>query len=239
MPTKILHAPRLRLAAIMVLVLALLATSFFMLRRYRSMLVLRSAYVLGVPELSSIRGWMTLPYVADTYRMSPQSLTDELDVPPRTDLDTTLRNLAEARGVTSFAYVQAVQRAIARSHAATPPPPAPEDDGWWDWLGTEFLSALMVYGYPALGAVHLLGAIGMPVPTGLAAAVSGALSELGRLNWIWAGLVTVLAATLGDAVGYRIGRWLSAAHSCAVVPCSASRIGASSGQGHCSRAGAA
>jgi membrane protein DedA with SNARE-associated domain len=55
----------------------------------------------------------------------------------------------------------------------------------------QFLSALLVYGYPILGVTLLLGAVGLPLPTGLSAAVAGSLSALGRMDWLTAGTIAV------------------------------------------------
>jgi hypothetical protein len=46
--------------------LAALAVAIFGFRTYRSFLLLHSAYELGAPDVSSVRPWMTLDYVART-----------------------------------------------------------------------------------------------------------------------------------------------------------------------------
>ncbi len=65
-----------------------------------------------------------------------------------------------------------------------------------------------MYSYPVLGLTLLLGAIGLPVPTGLATAVAGSLAARGSLSWAWAAALGVIASVLGDAVGYGLGRVL-------------------------------
>jgi membrane protein DedA with SNARE-associated domain len=70
----------------------------------------------------------------------------------------------------------------------------------------QFLSALLVYGYPILGVTLLLGAVGLPLPTGLSAAVAGSLSALGRMDWLTAGTIAVLASIVGDIAAYGVGR---------------------------------
>ena len=66
-----------------------------------------------------------------------------------------------------------------------------------------------MYGYPALGLTLLLGAIGLPLPDGIATTVAGSLASQGRIDWFWAGTVAVIASVLGDAAGYGLGRLLS------------------------------
>jgi membrane protein DedA with SNARE-associated domain len=55
----------------------------------------------------------------------------------------------------------------------------------------------------------LFGAIGFPLPDGIATTIAGSLASQGRLNWFWAASVTVAASVLGDAVGYGLGRLFS------------------------------
>jgi len=74
--------------------------------------------------------------------------------------------------------------------------------GWW------LLSALLVYGYPALAVTLLLGALGLPVPTGLATTLAGSLIARGHMNWLIAAVLAVTASVIGDAIGYGIGRGL-------------------------------
>jgi membrane protein DedA with SNARE-associated domain len=85
-------------------------------------------------------------------------------------------------------------------------PDAQGSGSWLEWVEEQLLSALLVYGYPILGLTLLLGAIGFPLPTGLSAAVAGSLSALGRMNWLTASAIAVIASTLGDMVAYGVGR---------------------------------
>ena len=71
------------------------------------------------------------------------------------------------------------------------------------------MSALLIYGYPALALTLLLGAIGLPLPIGIAAVLAGSLAALGKLGWQWAGLIAVTASFAGDMIAYGIGRAVS------------------------------
>ena len=66
-----------RIAAV-AFVAAVLCAAFFGLRTYGSFLLLRSAYAAGAPMTSSIRAWMTIQYVAATYRTSNEALIERL-----------------------------------------------------------------------------------------------------------------------------------------------------------------
>jgi membrane protein DedA with SNARE-associated domain len=181
----------------------------FGLRSYHSFLLLRSAYELGAPKIAAIRPWMTIGYVAATYRAPDAALTDQLGLPAGTDPDTSLRALARREGVSPFLYVQRVQRALAASGPG--PAKATESSGspWISGVGQDLLAAVIVYGYPALGLMALFGAIGLPLPTGLATVVAGSLSAAGQLSWVWSASVALTASVVGDAIGYALGRLVS------------------------------
>ncbi len=203
-----LHSRRARRGAVVLFALAILPTLLFGLRTYRSLLLLRSAYEAGAPVTSSIRGWMTLKYIAATYRTPEAALIERLGLAPATDLDTNLKSLAGRAGVSAPQYVEQVQRAVADAALRGSPAPAARNSNWLAASADKILTALLVYGYPVLGITLLLGAIGLPLPDGIATAVAGSMAAQGRINWVWAGLVVVTASVLGDAVGYGIGRLL-------------------------------
>jgi membrane protein DedA with SNARE-associated domain len=149
---------------------------------------------------------MTLRYVGATYRVPEGVLTTRLGLPTDTPPDATLKSLAERASVSPFHYVQRVQQIIAEVV-----PPAVDQEtrvsaSWLEWLDEQFLSALLIYGYPILGMTLLFGAIGFPLPTGLSATIAGSLSALGRMDLLIAGFVAVTASILGDLAAYGVGR---------------------------------
>jgi membrane protein DedA with SNARE-associated domain len=181
----------------------------FGLRSYHSFLLLRSAYELGAPKVAAIRAWMTIGYIAGTYRAPRAALTDRLGLPPNTDPDASLRSIAIREGVSPFLYVQRVQRALAALGSGPAAATENSSTAWSSGAWQELLAAVIVYGYPALGLMALFGAIGLPLPTGLATVVAGSLSAAGQLSWVWAAAVALTASVMGDAVGYALGRVLS------------------------------
>ena len=183
-----------------VIALSALASVFFALRTYSSFLLLRSAYEVGRPQLSSLRAWMTLDHVAATYRVPLNELILRLGIPADTNGKDSLRDIADKRGVPRFDYVQQVQHALGQSA------PAPEREQSSGGLTDRILSALLIYGYPALALTLLLGAIGLPLPIGVAAVLAGSLAALGTMRWQWAGLIAVAASFAGDMIAYAIGR---------------------------------
>jgi membrane protein DedA with SNARE-associated domain len=187
----------------------MMSTAFFGLRTYGSFVLLRSAYAAGAPMTSSIRAWMTLGYVATTYRTSNAALIERLGLPAETDPNTSLKSIAERAGVSPSVYAQRAQRAIADLAPGAPSDIKNGNSGWFTTINDEVLTALLVYGYPVLGLILFLGAIGLPLPDGVATTVAGSLASQGRLDWIWAAAITVMASVLGDAAGYGLGRSLS------------------------------
>ena len=125
-------------------------------RTYGSFLLLRSAYDVVMREISSVRAWMTLRYVATTYRVAERILITRLGLPPDTWPSITLKSLAERVSLSPFQYVQQVQRTIAYVAADIAPPEARTPSGWLERFRDEMLSALLVYSYPILGVTCFL-----------------------------------------------------------------------------------
>ncbi|MBI4182721.1 MAG: DedA family protein [Proteobacteria bacterium] len=189
-------------------VVAIVATVMFGMRSYRSFLLLRSAYEAGSADVSRVRPWMTLRYVANTYRAPESALIQRLGLSPETAPGASLKSLAERQGISPFRYVQRVQKALVDVSPDIGAESGAESAGWLRTLGNEVLAAVLAYGYPALGATFVLGSIGLPVPTGLATAVAGSLAAQGRINWLSVAAFVVLAQILGDLGAYGLGRVL-------------------------------
>jgi membrane-associated protein len=204
-----LRSATVRRVAVAVAVLVTLPTLWFGLRSYGSFALLRSAYEAGAPRTSGIRGWMTLSYVARTYRVDTAALIKGLGLAPETNPNTDLRSAAAQSKVSTFAYVERVQRAVAALVGNGAGKSSAASSGWLAAFSDEMLSAMLVYGYPILALIQLSGAIGAPVPDGIAGAVAGSLAAQGRMNLAAASLVIVVASVLGDIVGYGIGRAVS------------------------------
>jgi len=130
---------------------------------------------------------MTLDHVAATYRVPMNELVPRLGLPPDTSGNESLRTIADQRGISRFDFVRHAQRVLGQSA------PTPESGQSSGGLSDGILSALLIYGYPALALTLLLGAIGLPLPIGVAAVLAGSLAALGNLRWEWAGLIAVTA----------------------------------------------
>jgi membrane-associated protein len=187
--------------------IAAFAVVMFGLRTYRSFLLLRSAYELGAPDVSSVRPWMTLDYVARAYHVPKRALAERLGLAPDTDSTTTLISLARKQALSPFEYLRQVQEAISELRLITPPPRGNDAVSEPRGFSDEILAALLVYGYPVLGLTLLLGTMGAPFPSALSVVVAGSLIAQGQMSWFWSGTIAVTCSVLGDIVGYGLG-WL-------------------------------
>lgn len=71
----------------------------------------------------------------------------------------------------------------------------------------QLLSALVQYGFPVLFGAVLVAAVGVPLPVSLLLVAAGSFVEQGEFSYWWIIAVTVLAAVVGDNIGYGLGRW--------------------------------
>jgi membrane protein DedA with SNARE-associated domain len=85
-------------------------------------------------------------------------------------------------------------------------------------ISDELLSAVLIHGYPVMAMILLLGAIGLPVPTGLSVTLAGSLAAMGRLDWLVAAAIArrfsamcsdmVSGGCWGSGSWNATGRWL-------------------------------
>jgi membrane-associated protein len=200
----------LRASLVVLLVAAVVASIAMGVRTYRTLTLLQSAQAAGVASTSSLRPWMTIQYVAATFRVSESMLRVRLQLPSDLDGRTTLRALAERHRATDLEYLQIVQSAIAAALEREPEPVAADpasSPGWIASTGERLLAAVVTYGYPALALTLFVGALGFPVPSGVATIVAGSLAAQGHLNWLGAAALAVAASSLGDLAAYGLGRF--------------------------------
>jgi membrane protein DedA with SNARE-associated domain len=190
----------------LVLLLSAISAAWFGARTYGSFLLLRSAYGIGMPHFSHVRGWMTLHYLSTTYDVPEFLLVTRLGLPLDTPPDASLISLAKLKGLNPFQYVESAQQALAEIVGLAPPLEAPKSTGWLDWFGDTALASVLKYGPSALALILVLGAIGLPVPSGMTLAVAGSLAGAGRTSWFAVGVIAIAASMLGDTIAYGLGR---------------------------------
>jgi hypothetical protein len=123
---------------------AALAVAIFGLRTYRSLLLLRSAYELGAPDVGSVRPVDDSRHIARTYHVSEMALAERLGLALDTDHTTTLISLAQKQGVSPFEYLRQVQEAISELRPITSPSGGSDAVSEPGGFGDEILAALLV-----------------------------------------------------------------------------------------------
>ena len=195
----------LRILAGVALAISLGASVFFGGRVLDSYTLLRSATEFGLPTVATIRPWMTLGYVAATYDAPYAKLAERLDLPAETPETVTLGSISESRREPPLIFVKEVQAAVAALAIARVETQT-EEQNMEEERSDDYLSALLAYRYPALALVLLVGAIGVPVPTGFTTLLAGSLVALGEMTWPIVAAIAIGASVAGDVVGYSIGR---------------------------------
>jgi hypothetical protein len=110
--------------ALIAFILVILMTVFFAVRTVR-----RAAFWRQHRD-EVIRPWMTVPYVAHSYRVPPHVLYQALGIPPQPHDRRPLRQIAREQNRPADELVNLLQQAIARERASHPPgAPPPANQG--------------------------------------------------------------------------------------------------------------
>ncbi|MCB0178020.1 MAG: hypothetical protein KDI62_07310 [Anaerolineae bacterium] len=114
-----------RLIFIGLLVVGLLLMGFFGLRAARSYIrIQQTGLEPGVTDVEAIRGWMTVPYIAQAYQVPESFIFEQLDIPAEGNRKKSLRDLnREQASGNPGALTEAVKTAIRRYQAENPPTP--------------------------------------------------------------------------------------------------------------------
>lgn len=76
-----------------------------------------------------IRPWMTVPYVAHSYRIPPRVLYEALGIPHRPGDRRPLKQIAREQNISVDQVIETLQRAILNSQRTNPPPTVAPDQG--------------------------------------------------------------------------------------------------------------
>ena len=71
----------------------------------------------------------------------------------------------------------------------------------------QVLAALLLYGLPVLFGVILICSAGIPFPVSLVLVAAGAFAQQGEMKLWQVIAVSIVAAVLGDHIGYGLSRW--------------------------------
>src|SRR5437868_12670830 len=100
--------------ALVVLALVLLITGLFAVR------TVRRAVYWRLHRDETIRPWMTVPYVAHSYRVPPPVLYEALGIPPQPHDRRPIREIAGEQNVSVEQLITTLQESIARERARNP-----------------------------------------------------------------------------------------------------------------------
>jgi hypothetical protein len=88
--------------------------------------VARSVHVVRqLPQDETIRPWMTVPYVAHSYRVSPSLLLQALGLPARPHDRRPISSIARAQHRPLQDVIADLQRAIVQARSSSAPSPSP------------------------------------------------------------------------------------------------------------------
>jgi hypothetical protein len=114
------------------IVIGVLAVIFFGMRAMRSFMRMRGQGPFGKPppasqtDVSLIRDWMTVPYVARTYNVPPDALFKSLEIADWENRKKSLKELNDEYYPDQNGAVLAhIQAAIQAFQKQEPPPPFP------------------------------------------------------------------------------------------------------------------
>ena len=116
----------LPILVIILVVIGLALVGFFGWRAFRDYRRLQERGLApGVADVEAIRGWMTLPYIAQAYGVPPQALFDGLGIPEAGNEDLSIIVLADKHGRDAAEVRQTIQQVIERYLATSTPQPKP------------------------------------------------------------------------------------------------------------------
>ena len=176
---------------------------------YKAVNMTREAIYWKAHRDEAIRGWMSVGYVAHSYRVPPDALKLALGLPQDQTDKRPLRKIAHMQHRSLGEITAVLQDAIihARPPASTATARAKHRSSRFDMsLTDQLLAALLLYGLPALFGVLVIASIGAPLPASLMLVAAGSFVEQGEMTLWLVVIVAITAAVLGDQIGYSVAR---------------------------------
>jgi membrane protein DedA with SNARE-associated domain len=160
-----------------------------------------------------IRGWMSVGYVAHSYRVAPDVLYLALGLTSDLPDKRPLRRIAHMQHRSINEIKEVLQKAIIQARPAVSPITSataraePRSKGVDLSLIDQLLAAFLLYGQPALFGVIVIAAVGAPLPVNLMLVAAGSFVEQGEMKLWLVVIVASTAAFLGDLIGFGLARW--------------------------------
>jgi len=161
----------------------------------------------------AIRGWMSVGYIAHSYRVPSEGLYLALGLPDKQQDKRPLRRIAQMQHRSLNEIKAVLQDAInhARPTVITDNNSTTRTKSRLTGVGLglidQLLAALLLYGQPALFGVLVISSIGAPLPVSLMLVAAGSFAEQGNMRLWQVIIVASTAAVVGDQIGYSVARW--------------------------------
>lgn len=200
---RLAHLPPISLKVLVSLLMLLaLAQIYLANKTWRTYQVLSSARTLGVEQAADLRAYTRVDELISRFGIRESALLQALG---RTELPssvTKVKTLAAEMGLDELILIAQLQRLVPLEQQM-------EEQGepsLYQRFETLLLDWLQTYGLVVLVIIVFLGALGMPVPAGPLAALTGVLSFDGLMSGIPTALTILAAAVAGDLLIYLVGR---------------------------------
>lgn len=183
------------------------------LTAFKSVQMAREVIYWQVHRDEAIRGWMSVGYVAHSYRVPPYLLNLALGLPHDQPDKRPLRKIAHMQHRSIDEIRTVLHNTIIQARPPYPsPPPRPvraklRSGGIALSLADQFLAALLLYGQPALFGVIVFSTVGAPLPASLMLVAAGSFINQGEMRLWQVIIVASTAAVAGDLIGYGLARW--------------------------------
>lgn len=211
------HLPPIKRWVFMLLILLLLVAQIFLANKsWRTYQVLAGARTLGVAEAADLRAYTSVDELVNRFDIEPADLVRLLGVTELPDKDVKVKVLAEELQLDELVLIAQLQQLVPNSASDI----ELAETSLYQQFETLLLQWMSDYGLIVLMLVVFLGALGLPVPAGPLAALTGVLSFDGLMSGLPTALVILLAAVAGDLLIFllgcktdsaklvRYGRWL-------------------------------
>lgn len=197
-----LKFPPINRSLFIVLLLALFAAQVYLANKsWRSYQVLSGARTLGIEEAAELRAYTRVDELLSRFAIEPKSLLEMLQLEELPSGDTKLKALAEQLQRDELELIVQLQHLVPVQQAAK----EAAEPSIYQQFEALILQWMVEYGLIVLVLVVFLGALGLPVPAGPLAALTGVLSFDGLMEGVPTALAILIAAVLGDLLIYLIG----------------------------------
>ena len=199
---RIPHLPPIKPWVFLLLMLMLLGAQIFLANKsWRSYQVLAGARTLGVAEAADLRAYTSVDELINRFGIESVELVNLLGVAKLPDAEVKVRLLADELQVDELVLIAQLQKLVPVSASEVEPTEA----SLYQQFESLLLEWMSDYGLIVLMLVVFLGSLGLPVPAGPLAALTGVLSFDGLMSGLPTALVILLAALVGDLLIFMLG----------------------------------